>query len=223
MLPNGKAQTATDPFPFGIDLTRGVEELVGNVVARQVRFASAVMSVIADEDQIGFLEAIHALQFVHDVADQLVGSGNRLPSGSELAAAVLVADRVSLGHPDNRHGTLFGEQAVDRKVGVGIVDILPRFVRLEIGQEASHAACPQQRRHVGHHGQNAGTPVTSIAAQIFVNGRYVTGLLFVPLLASGISLHQPDRRLLGLMDRFFHTVRAQVLRTVARSQRFQER
>ena len=104
------------------------EQLVGNVEMRQMRIASAMVSVVAEKHQVSLLQPSLGLEFLDYLADQPIGQRDRTASDSELTAAELMTDGVGFGQPDDCDRAFLAEQMLNCEVRIGVVDVFPRFL-----------------------------------------------------------------------------------------------
>ncbi len=154
VLPHRQTQSASHPFAVGRQQPRFVEELVGQIVMRKIRRLSAVMAVIAAQDEIRAIEAVLRVEFRQHLPDQHVGLGDDFAGRAELApAVVVVTDGIRFRQPDDRDGALSLEEKMLGVIDVGLIHVPPRIVVLEVRHILRQAPRPRDRRKFGHHGQ----------------------------------------------------------------------
>ena len=178
VLPHRKAQAPTHPGSVRRQQPRFVEEFVGQIVVRKVFRPTAVMAVIAAEDEIRPLQAVPRFDLVHHLADQEVRPRNDPPRRAELTpAVVVVAHRVGFGEPDDGDAAISFEQKILRVIGVRLVHVAPRIVVLKIRDVFREAPRPRNRRKLGHDRERPRRPVVAVMPQVGVKRRDAAGLL----------------------------------------------
>ena len=198
-----------------------IKELVGQVEVREVRVPPAVMSVIAHQKEIRPAHAVLVANLLDDLADQLIGAGDGPAGDAELTPAPLVADRIRLRQPNDRHRLFVVDQMALRVMNVRIVDVIICFVHVEKRHDAHEASAPQDRRHLGHHRQCPRRPVAAVVSQMGKQRRdsragahQIAGLRILPL-------EQPHRVRLRIVDHLVNALRREQPGTAVRSQGFQ--
>jgi len=87
VLAYAQAEAAADPMALRVQLAWPVEEFVGQIEAEELVVLSAVVAVVADQHQVGAIEAALAAEPLDRLADQAVGAGDGPPHVAELPAA----------------------------------------------------------------------------------------------------------------------------------------
>ena len=223
VLPNRQSQSPPNPLPARVDLPGVKENLVGQIKPGQVRGLPPQVPMIAHQQQVGRFQSPLGGERRGHLTHQLVGPGDGPPGAAKLTPALLVTDRVGLGEPDHGDQPVLRQQVPQGVVRVGIIDVAPRLLGLQVGQAAGQAAGPEAGRRLRHHGQNACRPVRSPRLQMIVQRRGLAAAIRPPLLCGIIPLQRGDQPRLPVMQQPVHSPRGQLPGTASRSHRFQER
>ena len=223
VLPNGESESAAGPAAVSVEFARAIKQFVSDIEQRQVPRPSAVMSVIADEAEIGRAKFVLGFELGDNLPDELIGASDRSSRRTELASAFFVADGVGLREPDDHDRLLAGHELSHGVVGVRVVDVLPSVLGFEVRHAAGEAAAPKWRRRFGHDGQHAGRPIATFVSQEVVQRLNVAGQRVLELLPFLAAVDPLANGRLAIDQRAIKTLRRQHSRAATGAERIEVR